>query len=118
MLRDSLLSFLEQNPTTSKLVARQLCLAIAGLLLQLSDWHNPIDDVAQKLGQNPVLVPTFLEFLTVVPQELTDNSHQDNFADTIYDGQAPEKILGFLSMYYSAQGLRHPRFSETHICIY
>lgn len=52
----------------------QLCLAIAGLALQLPTWENPVQDMIDSFGRNSATVPTLLQFLTLLPEELTSNT--------------------------------------------
>ncbi|KAF8971485.1 armadillo-type protein [Flammula alnicola] len=63
-LRDTLLSALETYHTGPRTIVVQLSLAISGLALQLPTWENP----------NPTTVPTLLEFLTLLPEEVTSNT--------------------------------------------
>ena len=53
----------------------QLCLALAGLALQFPDWQETaVQSVIDRFGQTPATVPTLLEFLTVLPEEITGNT--------------------------------------------
>lgn len=52
----------------------QLCLALSGLALQFPAWKNPVQDMIDSFGRNPATVPTLLQFLTVLPEELTSNT--------------------------------------------
>ena len=52
----------------------QLSLALSGLALQFSGWEDPFGTLVDKFGQNPVAVPALVEFLTVLPEEMS-NSH-------------------------------------------
>lgn len=52
----------------------QLCLALSGLALQLRAWENPVQDLVDSFGRNPTLVPALLQFLTILPEELTSNT--------------------------------------------
>jgi transportin-3 len=52
----------------------QLCLSLAGLALQFPGWRTPVQDMIDKFGQNPIYVPTLLEFLSVLPEEINGNT--------------------------------------------
>ena len=52
----------------------QLCLAISGLALQVPAWENPVQDLVDSFGRNPATVPALLQFLTILPEELTSNT--------------------------------------------
>lgn len=69
-LKDTLIANLKTTPKASR---TQLCLALADLLLQLPEWQNPTQEVIQHLGNDPATVLALLEFLHVLPQEMTGN---------------------------------------------
>jgi transportin-3 len=60
-----------------RILIRQLCLSLADLLLQLPEWTNAVPGMIERFGQSPETVPVLLEFLTVLPQETTDNRRLD-----------------------------------------
>ncbi|EJC97473.1 Xpo1-domain-containing protein, partial [Fomitiporia mediterranea MF3/22] len=60
---------------SSKTIIIQLSLALAGLALQFPDWQDTaVQSVIDRFGQNPATVSTLLEFLTVLPEEISSNS--------------------------------------------
>jgi transportin-3 len=73
-LRGSLLSALQKFAAGPRVVLIQICLSLAGLALQMPDWDDPVAEIIQALGHNPQLVPSLLQFLTVLPEEVTSNS--------------------------------------------
>lgn len=73
-LRDTLLTALERYHTGPRTIVVQLSLAIAGLALQLPAWENVVQDLIDLFGRNPATVPTLLEFLTLLPEELNSNT--------------------------------------------
>lgn len=104
----------------------QLCLALSGLALQFPAWENPVQDMIDTFGRNPVTVPTLLQFLTVLPEELTGNTRipmtvrsyvpsqgaklivlqDDEYrtrAEAILTANA-DTVVELLSMYIQAQG--------------
>lgn len=74
-LRDTLLTALESLTGSPKTITVQLSLALAGLALQFPDWQDSaVQSVIDRFGQNPATVPTLLEFLAVLPEEISGNS--------------------------------------------
>lgn len=73
-LRDTLLTTLQMYHTGPRTIIVQLCLAISGLALQLPGWSNAVDTMIDTFGRNPVTVPTLLQFLTLLPEELNTNN--------------------------------------------
>ena len=52
----------------------QVCLALAGLALQMPEWPNAVRGLIESFGQSPEMVPALLEFLTILPEEVNGNS--------------------------------------------
>lgn len=42
------------------------------MAIQILEWQNPLQHVFQALGANPQTVPAMLEFLHVLPEEVTE----------------------------------------------
>lgn len=58
-----------------KTITVQLCLALSAFALQFPGWQSTaVQSIIDKLGHNPATVPTLLEFLTVLPEEVNGNS--------------------------------------------
>ncbi|KAI9495182.1 armadillo-type protein [Zychaea mexicana] len=73
-LRDSLVERLTVFATGPKPVMLQLCLALADLAIQLSEWKTAVKDMVAKFGGSPDTAVCLLEFLTVLPEELNTNT--------------------------------------------
>ena len=73
-LRDTLLTALERYHSGPRTIVVQLSLAIAGLALQLPAWENVVQNMIDSFGRNPATVPTLLEFLTILPEEVNSNT--------------------------------------------
>lgn len=71
--RDTLLAALERHHAGPRTITVQLCLAIAGLALQFPSWTNAVQTMIDSFGRNPATVPTLLQFLTILPEELNNN---------------------------------------------
>ena len=73
-LRDTLLGAFQKYHTGPRTILVQLCLALSGLALQFPAWKDPVGDMIEGFGRNPSTVPAFLQFLTILPEELTRNT--------------------------------------------
>ena len=73
-LRDTLLAHLERYHAGPRNIIVQLCLAISGLALQYPDWKNAVPQMIDSFGRIPAMVPTLLQFLTVLPEEISSNT--------------------------------------------
>ena len=73
-LRDTLLAHLERYHTGPRNIIVQLCLAISGLALQYPEWQSAVQQMIDSFGRIPAMVPTLLQFLTVLPEEISSNT--------------------------------------------
>lgn len=73
-LRDTLILALRSYHTGPRTIITQLCLAISGLALQLPLWDNAVQNMIDAFGPNPATVPVLLQFLKILPEELTGNT--------------------------------------------
>jgi transportin-3 len=71
-LRDSLLELLH-GFNGQKNIVTQLCIALADLAIQMSCWENPVGLMLNTFGSTE-LMPILLEFLSVLPEELSYNT--------------------------------------------
>ncbi|RDX50448.1 ARM repeat-containing protein [Lentinus brumalis] len=109
-LRDTLLTALQQYHAGPKNILVQLCLAISALAIQLPAWDDPVGTMIDTFGTNPAAVPALLQFLTVLPEELTTNSKipitDDEYkerAARLLTMNAP-RVTELLAMYLQAPG--------------
>ncbi|CDR42968.1 CYFA0S10e04346g1_1 [Cyberlindnera fabianii] len=106
-LKDSIINFLIQYSTTSKLIRTQLCVSLSKFAIQYTTWPNALDEIMSKLQNN---VPTLLEFLKVLPEEsldakstpLTDHEFRERINDLIVANV--EKVLTLLSNFTQSSG--------------
>lgn len=96
-LRDTLLTALERYHTGPRTIIVQLSLALAGLALQLPAWDNPAQTLIDFFGRNPATVPTLLEFLTLLPEEITSNTRIPVTVSFVFLYLFTSLILVFLS---------------------
>jgi len=73
-LRDTLLAALERYHSGPRSIVVQLCLALAGIALQMPTWLDAVQTMTDSFGRNPATVPTLLQFLTLLPEELNSNT--------------------------------------------
>lgn len=71
-LRDSLLSLLMSYRKGSRPIRTQLCVCLAGLALQMLEWKDVIELVVRTLGNDVESSVCLLEFLRVLPEEVTE----------------------------------------------
>ncbi|KAH9846826.1 ARM repeat-containing protein [Lenzites betulinus] len=109
-LRETLLKALETYHAGPRNILVQLCLAISGLSLQLPAWDDPVQDMIDAFGRNPATVPALLQFLTVLPEEVTTNT-KIPITDDEYKERAAKlltanatKVTDLLAMYLQAPG--------------
>ncbi|EDR15554.1 uncharacterized protein LACBIDRAFT_181790 [Laccaria bicolor S238N-H82] len=122
-LRDTLLTALERYHGGPRTINVQLCLAIAGLALQLPAWDNAVQTMIDSFGRNPATVPTLLQFLTLLPEELfgntkipiTDEEYRERSAQLLTANS--KQILELLSMYIQAQGVTSTVQSQVFGCL-
>lgn len=112
-LRDTLLHALEQSASGPRVVQTQLCLALAALALQMPEahWSRVVPGMIEKFGQSPLTVGVLLEFLTVLPEEVSTN-HRIPVDNTAYHERVPQlltehsdTVLQVLVMYMQADGI-------------
>jgi transportin-3 len=70
-LRDSIIAHIEHiTPETNPTIAKQLCLALADLLLMMASWQKPVDDLIKKFSQKTDSIQPLLMLLTFIPEEI------------------------------------------------
>ncbi|RDB28567.1 Uncharacterized protein C11G11.07 [Hypsizygus marmoreus] len=110
-LRDTLLTALERYHSGPRTIIVQLCLSLAGLALQMPSWSDAVQTMIASFGRNPVTVPTLLQFLTLLPEELNSNTKIPVTDDEYRERSAAlltansKQILELLSMYIQAAGV-------------
>lgn len=121
-LRDSLLSALQQYSSGPRTIVVQLCLAVAALALQFPTWSNAVSSMIESFGRNPETVPTLLQFLTILPEELCNT--RIPVTDDEWHERAPlllranaKQVLDLLTMYISASGVTSAVQSQVFTCL-
>jgi transportin-3 len=54
-----------------KPIRLQLCVCLANLAIQMTEWKDVLLDVVNALGSDPATLPCVLDFLRVLPEEVT-----------------------------------------------
>ncbi|KAJ1977398.1 Nuclear import receptor [Dimargaris cristalligena] len=72
-LRDSLLNLLNTYCNGPKAITTQVCLSLAGLALQVTEWDNVLNHMIQLFGSKSESVGCLIEFLSVLPDEINNN---------------------------------------------
>lgn len=112
-LRDTLLHALDMYATGPRVIQTQLCLALAALALQMSEarWGNVVPGMIERFGGAPSTVGVLLEFLTVLPEEVSMN-HRIPMDNTTYHDRVSQLLtqhamsaLQVLVMYIQADGV-------------
>ena len=70
--RDSLLTLLSAFRGGPKPIRTQLCVCLADLAIHMLDWKDVLPSVISNLGTGPESIPCILEFLHVLPEEVTE----------------------------------------------
>ncbi|KAH0559558.1 hypothetical protein GP486_003923 [Trichoglossum hirsutum] len=71
-LRDSILSLLSSYRSGLRPIRTQLCVCLANLAIQMTEWKDVLQVVVSTLGNNPESGDCVLEFLRVLPEEVTE----------------------------------------------
>ncbi|PWN54005.1 ARM repeat-containing protein [Violaceomyces palustris] len=124
-LRDTLLHALSLYTSGPRVIQTQISLALSGLALQMTEEHWPavIPGMIQKFGSDPATVATLLEFLTVLPEEVTTNHRipididsYNNRVQSLLSEHAGE-VLKALAVYIQAPGITQQIQSSIFQCL-
>ncbi|KAJ3574083.1 hypothetical protein NP233_g2008 [Leucocoprinus birnbaumii] len=122
-LRDTLLHALNMYHAGPRNILVQLCLSVAGLALQLPAWEDPVDDMIESFGKNPALVPALLQFLKLLPEEMTDNtripvtSEEYDAREQVLLKRKVKTVLETLLLYMTATGVTTEIKKEILACL-
>ncbi|KAH6857261.1 armadillo-type protein [Alternaria rosae] len=70
-LRASIMRNLATFHAGPKPIRLQLCVCLANLAIQMTEWKDVLKDVVNALGSDPATLPCVLDFLRVLPEEVT-----------------------------------------------
>jgi transportin-3 len=75
LLRDTLVSTLRQYSAGPRNILVQICLALSALSVQMGDWApHAVHNLIETLGTVPATVPGLLQFLAVLPDDVSSNA--------------------------------------------
>jgi len=96
-LRDSLINLLAAYRAGPKPIRTQLSVCLADLAIQMTEWKGVVQDVMATLGSDPESIPCALEFLHVLPEEVTEGRkiNLTVCSTTAFSVQSLRRILPF-----------------------
>lgn len=71
-LRNQILMLLKHFAPGPKPIRVQLCVCLAILAIQMKDWNDVLPSVVQSLSDSPESHACILDFLRVLPEEVTE----------------------------------------------
>lgn len=71
-LRSQILALLRVFAPGPRPIRTQLCVCLAILAIQMKDWKNVVETVVSALGSDTESHACILEFLRVLPEEVTE----------------------------------------------
>ncbi|KAF1813335.1 ARM repeat-containing protein [Eremomyces bilateralis CBS 781.70] len=119
-LRDSLLQALVGYRAGPKPIRTLLCVCLANLAIQMTEWKDVLPLVINSLGKDQESIPCVLEFLHVLPEEVTEG-RKVNLSEEELDQRTKEllennasHVLELLSSYAqsSKSAARNPQLME------
>lgn len=70
-LRDTIIRNLATFHAGPKPIRLQLCVCLANLAIQMTEWKDVLPLILSTLGSDPATLPCVLDFLRVLPEEVT-----------------------------------------------
>ncbi|KAG8864387.1 Nuclear import receptor [Serendipita sp. 405] len=112
LLRDTLVSALQQFSSGPRNTLVQISLALSSLAMQMPDWApTAVQNLIETLGTTPDYVAGLLQFLAVLPDDVSTNTRIP-VSDDEYRTRSQslltencENVLNLLTMYITAQGI-------------
>ncbi|KAG6020548.1 hypothetical protein E4U41_002813 [Claviceps citrina] len=119
-LRNQILLLLKHFAAGPKPIRVQLCVCLAILAIQMKDWDDVLSSVVQSLGDSPESHACILDFLRVLPEEVTEGrkitlSEEELSARTqVLLGDNTDQVVQLLINYSqsSAAASRNPQLME------
>ncbi|PIA92702.1 hypotheticalsprotein [Cercospora beticola] len=119
-LRDTLLATVAQYAKGPKPIRTQLCVCLANLAILMLDWKNVLQTVVSTLGSDQAGISCVLEFLHVLPEEVTEGRKIALAEDELRDRQVElleqngQHVLQLLIQYAqsSPEAVNNPQLME------
>ncbi|RDI77246.1 hypothetical protein Vi05172_g12764 [Venturia inaequalis] len=83
-LQGSVLALLKQYRAGPKPIRTQLCICVAQLAIQIMTWKNVLGDVMTTTGSDQAGIACLLEFLKILPEEVTEGRKFNLSEDDLY----------------------------------
>lgn len=107
-MKNSVVQLIIANRAAHKIINTQLCVALAVLALQFLEWKGVVAELVNSLGSNSETIPSLLEFLKVLPEEMsssrklpiTDEEYHTRTSELL--GDNAEKVLELLLTYVNS----------------
>ncbi|KAK7539712.1 armadillo-type protein [Phyllosticta citribraziliensis] len=119
-LRETLLGVLAAFRAGPKPIRMQLCVCLANLAIQMTEWKDVLPMVVSTLGNDAESIPCVLDFLRVLPEEVTEgrkiNLTEDELTDRTKEllEDNAEQVMVLLTQYSrsSAAAANNPQLME------
>ncbi|KAK5107770.1 hypothetical protein LTR62_000694 [Meristemomyces frigidus] len=119
-LRETMLSLLATYAKGPRPIRTQLSVCLANLAIQMLEWKGVLEMVVSRLGSDPSSIACVLEFLHVLPEEVTEgrkiNLTEDELRDRTAEllEQNAEQVIQLLTQYAqsSPEAARNPQLME------
>ncbi|GAB7355918.1 hypothetical protein MBLNU459_g6561t2 [Dothideomycetes sp. NU459] len=119
-LRDTLLSLLSTFSTGPRPIRIQLCVCLANLAIQMLEWKDVLSLVVSTLGNDANSIACVLDFLHVLPEEVTEgrkiNLTEDELRDRTLEllEENGQQVLTLLNQYAhsSESAAKNPQLME------
>ncbi|KAF2835231.1 ARM repeat-containing protein [Patellaria atrata CBS 101060] len=119
-LRNTLLDILNTYRAGPRPVRTQLCVCLANLAIQMTEWKDVVPLVVSTLGNDSQSIPCVLDFLRVLPEEvtegrkinLTEEALQDRTKELLEDNA--QQVITLLAQYSqsSESASKNPQLLE------
>ena len=123
-LRDSLVDLLQTYRAGPKVIITYICLALAGLALQMPEWKNVVQQSMETFGSSADTVDCLLEFVAVLPEEVSGNTRIP-IGDAEYHTRSiellkdnAERVLQLLVAFMETSGVNTSSQLRVFKCLY
>jgi transportin-3 len=119
-LRDTMLSLLATYAKGPKPVRTQLSVSLANLAIQMLEWKDVLPTVVSRLGSDHASISCVLEFLHVLPEEVTEgrkiNLTEDELRERTQEllEENAQQVMQLLTQYAqsSSQAAQNPQLMD------
>lgn len=118
-LKHSVLQLLTQCAPAQRLIRTQLSLALCQLALQYLGWDNAMAEITAALSASAASLPALLEFLKILPEELTQSNKtaltddEFNHRTQVLIGHNVDQVLALLTQLYDLRSCDNALLLDT-----